>query len=213
MSMYKQLKNRGDWMKRKNLYMTLASLVLFIASFVMIGITFGWFAFMVDLNPGTVSVGDLRYTQSGSFIEDDVIVPGQELLSSGIDLTNESPITSQLRVKIEFTQITNPGGTGLVSETVPLTSSSSDHLEVEWDATSTFVYSDGYWYYSATDAVIAADSGSIPILDSIKYGLNTNIDYVGQAVSISVTIEVKQSDNVTWSELTSYDFSTGYPTT
>jgi len=200
-------------MKRKNLYMSLASLVLLLASFVMIGITYGWFAFIVDLNPGTLSVGDLRYTQSGSFITDEIIVPGLELLDADIDIDNQSPITSQLRVKIEYTEITNPGGTGLVIDTVILTDSANDHLVVEWDPTSTFVYDTDYWYYNSTVSVIAATSGAIPILDSIKYGLNTNIDYVGQAVSITVIIEVKQSDNVTWSELTSYDFSTGYPTT
>lgn len=190
--------------------MYLASWVLFAAAFLMIGISFGWYADVFDLNSGTISVGDLRYSETGAFITDNqVIYPGLELVDTAITVTNSSPIDSQLRVKISYTKVTRPVDV-LVVQTVNYANAVDDHLAVTFD--STFVYSDGYWYYNATDAVISANSGLISVLSSIQYdGDQTGNDYAGQTVGITVTIEVKQSDNVTWSELTSYDFSTGYP--
>lgn len=197
-------------MRKKTLVIYLISSILFLSSLVMIGITFGWWAAVFDLNSGTVSVGDLRYTQDGAFIADDtVIYPGTELVDTDFSLTNESPIDSQMRIKISYTKITRPVDV-LVIETVDYADAVDDHLSVTFD--STFVYSSGYWYYNGTSAVISADSGTIDLISSIAYdGDLTGNDYSQQSVSVTVTIEVKQNDNVTWSELTSYDFSTGYP--
>lgn len=196
-------------MKKAPLIISIVSSLLVLASVLMIGFSFGWFADVIDLNDGTISVGDLRYSETGAFITDNQILqPGQELLDTAITLTNTSPIESQMRVKISYTKITRPVDV-LVIETVNY-SDTDDHLAVVFD--STFVYSSDYWYYNATDAVISANSGLIEMISSIYYdGEFTGIDYSEQTVSITVTIEVKQSDNVTWSELTSYDFSTGYP--
>jgi len=196
-------------MKKATLIMSIASSLLILASIMMIGISFGWFANVLNLNDGIISVGDLRYSETGAFITDDqVLQPGEELLDTAITLTNTSPIDSQMRVKISYTKITRPVDV-LVIETVDY-ADSDDHLAVVFD--STFVFSSGYWYYNATDAVISANSGLIEIISSIYYdGDLTGIDYSGQTIEVTITIEVKQNDNVTWSELTSYDFSTGYP--
>jgi len=198
-------------MKKASLFISIFSSILVLASLLMLGITFDWFANVIDLNDGTISVGDLRYSETGAFITDNQIIqPGQELLDTDITLTNTSPIESQMRVKIAYTKITRPVDV-LVIETVNY-SNVDDHLAVTFD--STFVYSSDYWYYNATDAVITANSGLIEIISSIFYdGEVTGIDYSGQTIYVTVTIEVKQSDNVTWAELASYDFSTGYPNT
>ncbi len=196
-------------MKKTPLILSIFSSILIIASLVMLGISYGWFADVIDLNDGTISVGDLRYSETGDFITDNQIIqPGLELLDETITLTNTSPIESQMRIKISYTKITRPVDV-LVIETVNY-SNVDDHLSVTFD--STFVYSSDYWYYNATDAVISANSGLIEMISSIMYdGEYVGNDYAGQTVSITVVIEVKQSDNVTWAELTSYDFSTGYP--
>lgn len=199
-------------MKKKSLIISLATIMLVIASLIMLGITYGWYGFIVDISPNTISVGDLRYTnKTGEFIsEDTVIYPGLELLATDISITNESPIDSQLRVKIEYTKITNPGGTGLVIETTAFTNAVDDHLDVTFD--SVFVNNSDYWYLTGTEAVIAADSGLIEIISSILYdGNSTGNDYAQETIEITVTIEVKQNDNVTWATLATYDFSTGYP--
>ena len=197
-------------MKKKTAYILLVSWVLFATSFLMIGMAFGWYADVLDLGSGTISVGDLRYSETGAFISNSqIIYPGEELIDTSISITNTSPIESQMRLKIEYTKVTRPVDV-LVIETATYANVAGDHINVTFD--DTFVYSDGYWYYNATDAVISANSGLINIISSIYYdGEETGNDYAGQTVNVSVTIQVKQSDNVTWSELTSYDFSTGYP--
>ncbi len=196
---------------KKRLIISFASLSLILLSFVVISITFGWTFGVVDFTGHTVAVGDLRYTKSGAFIsEEEILYPGMELIDQSIALTNESPITSQMRVKIVYTRITNPTGSALVIEDVAYENGVDDHLDVVFDAT--YTYDSDYWYYGDSSTTIAADSGSIPILSSIQYdGFVTGNDYSSQTITITVTIEVKQDDNVNWTELTSYDFSTGYP--
>lgn len=198
-------------MKRKSLYISLVSLFLILSSLLMLGITYGWLADVIDLSSGVISVGDLRYTKSGAFVSDDptpIIYPGFEFVDTALSVNNQSPIESQLRVKITYTKITNDGG--LVTETVSYTDAVDDHLSVTFD--STFENSGDYWYYDATDYVIPTTSGDIDILSSIYYdGDLTGNDYNNASVTVTVTIEVKQNDNVTWAELATYDFSTGYP--
>lgn len=194
--------------KRKSLYISLVSLVLILASLLMLGITYGWIADVIDLNSGIVSVGDLRYTKSGAFIEDPStpIYPGYEFIDTTLSVNNQSPIDSQLRVKIVYTKITSFGGT----PTATAYTGSNDHLSVTF--VDTFVNSGDYWYFTATDYVILAESGDIDIISSLYYdGDVVGNDYNNATVTVTVSIEVKQSDNVTWAELTSYDFSTGYP--
>jgi len=197
-------------MKRKALVFSAISFFFLLTTIVVIGFTFGWFADVFDLNSGTVSVGDIRYTKSGSFISDgSIIYPGEELVDSTISLTNQSSITSQMRLKIEYTKVTRPVDT-LVIETVAYSDAVSDHLDVTFD--STFVYDNEYWYYNGTTSSIPSDSGQIDLISSLNYdGFLVGNDYSGITCNITVTIEVKQNDNVTWSELTSYDFSTGNP--
>ena len=197
-------------MKHKNLIFWGLSLIVFLFAILTIGITYGWFADVIDLGSGTVSVGDIRYTKSGEFISSNQIIqPGMELIDTPITLTNESSITSQMRVKIEYTKVTRPVDT-LVIETVDYANSASDHLSVTFG--STFVYDNGYWYYNGLTSSIPADSGTIDVISSLYYDGNlVGNDYSGITCNISIVIEVKQNDNVSWSELTSYDFSTGNP--
>ena len=197
---------------KKSLVLSLASLFLVLSSLVILGITYGWFADVIDFGTGVISVGDLRYSQNGEFIADDTIIyPGLELVDTEIDVTNSSPIESQLRIQVTYTRITNPGGAGLVfEEDYIYTDATTEHISVVFD--STFVYDTEYWYLNGTTSSIAADSGLIELISSISYdGVNTNIDYVEQDVAISVTIQIKQNDSATWADLVGYDFSTGEP--
>lgn len=199
-------------MKKKNLLILLISLTFILASLTILGITYGWIADVIDVGDSTISVGDLRYSQNGAFITDGTIIhPNEELIDTDIDVTNSSPISSQLRVQITYTQITNPGGAGLViTQGYIYTDSVDEHISVVFD--SSFTYDNNYWYYNGTTGTLAANSGLLEIISSIQYaGENTNIDYVGQDVAITVTIQVKQSDNSTWTDLVGYDFSTGEP--
>jgi len=200
---------------------TTSAILLILASLAMLGITYGWIAFGTNFTTNIINVGDLRYSETGAFIADDtVIVPGDELVATAFSLDNQSPITSQLRLKITYTRITNIEGVVTPEEDHVYKGDTDEHLAVTFDSVFTFTdgdatpgeYDDNYWYYISADEVIPATSGTIALFSELYYdGDKTSIDYNGQLVSVTVTVEVKQADNVTWSELATYDFSTGYP--
>ncbi len=208
-------------MKTRIRIIVVSSLLLIMGSLAVLGITYGWIALGTGYTSNVINVGDLRYTLSGSFITDDTtIVPNDELVNNAFTINNQSPIDSQLRLKITYTRITNAGGIPIPETDYVFKNDSEDHLAVNF--TSTFTFSDGdaipdehdddYWYYITPDNVILAASGSIPLLDSLYYdGNETSIDYNQQDIAVKITIEVKQSGNVTWEELATYDFATGYP--
>jgi len=198
-------------MKLKIRVLALLSLFLAVAALGIIGTTYGWFGPRFTLSTGDIAVGDLRFSETGAFIADgQTIVPGQELIATAIAVDNASPITSQLRVLVTYTKCTAP------DTCVETTYSDdvADHLAVVFG--TGFSYDAGYWYYSAsepgTDYLLPADSGALGVITSIYYdGARTGIDYAGESVEVTVSIQVKQGDNVAWTTLAGYDFSTGYP--
>ncbi|MFA5741369.1 MAG: hypothetical protein WC874_00680 [Candidatus Izemoplasmatales bacterium] len=215
-------------MKRMTVLFSIIALLLTIASFLLIGFTLGWFAPSVIITTNEVAVGDLRYSLSGEFITSNpldptVIVPGDELLTSTIGITNNSPIESQLRIKIEYTAYHNNEGeiTGstetygaAVGEPLVAVFAFDDNDTPDnYTDDINFIYSDNWWYWDNTDYVYSINSGSQEIITSIFYDGNyTGIDYssfdVSHPVTVSITIEVKQADNVTWSGLTTFIFTT-----
>jgi hypothetical protein len=197
-------------MRNKTIVFSLLALVLFLASFLMVAITFGWITPFVSIPDNEVVVGELRYTKSGAFIgSSTILIPGEEMLASTIAIANASPIESQMRVKITYTAWTNIASV-ITESTETYQGSSTEPLHA--DFATGFIYASGYWYLTSTDYVFAVNSGNQNILTSIYYdGNNTGIDFSGRMVTVTVSIEVKQADNVAWSALTSYDFSTGYP--
>jgi len=200
-------------MKTKIRMMLLLSAFFLLSALGVIGMTYGWFGQSFTFTTENIAVGDLRYSETGAFIADaTVIVPGQELIQTDIAVDNDSPITSQLRVLVTYTKCTNPGTVTCVDTTYA--GGVDDHLSVTFGAG--FSYISGYWYYTPgtplTTYVIAAASGAMDVITSLYYdGELTGIDYNGQDVSITVTIQIKQADNVAWVDLAGYDFSTGYP--
>ncbi|MFA5007531.1 MAG: hypothetical protein WC509_08760 [Candidatus Izemoplasmatales bacterium] len=200
-------------MRTKIRILTLLSLFFLLAALAVVGMTYGWFGQSVTFTTENIAAGDLRYTETGAFIANDtIVVPGQELIATPIAVDNDSPITSQLRVLVTYDRCTNPGTVTCVETTYA--DAVDDHLAVTFG--TGFSYISGYWYYTpgtpVTTYEIAAASGPMTIITSISYdGDLTGIDYGGQNVSVSVTIQVKQADNVAWTSLSGYDFATGYP--
>ncbi len=201
-------------MRQKILVLSLLSLVFTLAALAIIGITYGWFGHVVTIPEGEIAVGDLRFSKSGAFVTGGgIIVPGEELIATELAVDNASPITSQVRVEVTYTKCVNTG-TVVCTEDTTYTDAADEHLAVTFG--SGFSYISGYWYYSGdtprTTYEIAADSGAMTIISSLFYdGTYTGIDYIGQTVTVTVTIQVKQADNVDWATLTGYDFTTGYP--
>ena len=197
-------------MKRAIPFFVLGSVLLLLGASILIAFTLGWVAPINTFTTNHVAVGDLRYTLSGSFITPATIVaPGDELIEVGFSVDNSSPIASRIRVQITYTTWDNVEGV-LTSATATYAGGSTEALAVTFAAG--FVYSDGYWYITDTSHELAPDSGPQSLVTSIYYdGDNTDIDYQAQDVTVTLIIQVSQADNVTWTDLASYDFSTGYP--
>jgi len=195
-------------MKNKALMLSLFSLGVTLVALAMVAITYGWFSKQLTITSNTVSVGEILYVKSGSWISPtDPIVPNTDLIAEDFILDNQSSIPSQMRVIITYTKYASIED---VTGSVTTYSNVDDHILVTMAAE--FTYSSGYWYYTATDYSIAAESGPITIVSSLYYsGDFASIDYASKNVAITITIQVKQANNVTWNDLTSYNFETGLP--
>jgi hypothetical protein len=176
----------------------------------MIGITYGWFSMLITFPAGQIGLGDLRFEPTGAFQENSLIlVPSEDLVDIPFTLTNSSSITSQLRIQITYTKITNVNDS-LVIQTINYSGDPLDHIDVIMNPL--FEYVDGYWYYNGESFILPIESGAMDILSSLSYnGEYAGIDYSTQTVNVTLRIEVKQADNVTWEDLVDYNFSSGYP--
>lgn len=205
-------------MKRTLMFIRMATLILFVGTLIFIEATFGWFAKLVVVPKGEIGVGDITYSMTGAFIADNtLIVPGQELIQTPFVLDNNSSIKSQIRMKITYLgYVWN--GVEVVPEEQIYISSEDDFLFATVGAG--FVVTGDYWYYTddplilGPDYVLEPETGVFTLLTSVYLnGATTNIDFADEIVWIRITVEVKQADNVTWSELVNIDFSTGEPIT
>jgi hypothetical protein len=193
-------------------------MLLFLTSVIIVGYTFAWFAKTLLVPKGEISVGDITYSLTGAFIADDtLIVPGQELIQTPFVLNNNSSVESQIRMKITYLgYVWN--GVEVVAEEQVYVSSEDDFLFVT--VGSGFVVTGDYWYYTddplvlGPDYILDPETGIFTLLSSVYLnGATTNIDFADKDVWIRITVEVKQADNVTWSELVDIDFTTGLPIT
>lgn len=205
-------------MKRRLSFLGVLSAMLMLISLGLIGYTMAWFAKSVVVPKGEISSGDITYSLTGAFIADDtLIVPGQELIQTPFVLDNNSSVRSQIRMKITYLgYIWN--GVEVVPEEQIYVSSEDDFLFATVGAG--FEVTGDYWYFTdnplieGPDYVLDADTGIFTLLSSVYLnGATTNIDFADEVIWIRITVEVKQADNVTWSELTNIDFSTGEPIT
>lgn len=203
-------------MKRTLTVLRVAAILFFLGSMIFIEATFGWFAKLVVVPKGEIGVGDITYTLTGAFIADDtLIVPGQELVLTPFVLDNNSSVDSQIRMKITYLgYVWN--GVEVVPQVLTYVSSEDDFLFVT--VGSGFVVTGDYWYYTddplilGPDYVLEPETGVFTLLSSVYLnGATTNIDFADEVVWIRITVEVKQADNVTWSELVDIDFATGEP--
>lgn len=188
----------------RNLKLKKSLLILIISITVSLGSVFAWINFSLNLPPGNISVGEIDFSSSGSFIDPTLpIYPGMELINEAIVVTDASTIDTQIRVMITYTRVED----GVIIENYFYTGDINEHIDVNF--TSVFVYGDDYyWYYP--DKTSPLDVTSLPILDSIFYEGNfVSNQYAEALIRVNVVIQVKQSDYVTWLELANYNFVTG----
>lgn len=191
-------------MKKINIGKSLTILVL--ALVLAVTVTYAWIAYSETIDGGPISVGKLDYTYSGDFIDGsiDPIYPHKELLQSSISVNNQSSISSQLRVRIEYTLVETSSTNKIYR------AEATDDLSVTF--ISNFSYDNDYWYYESINYKILTASGPIGIISSLYYdGFKSSNEYSSEVINISVLVQVKQGDNVDWADLTTYNFTTGNP--
>lgn len=197
-------------MKKASIYLTITSLVLVLASLIMVGITYGWFTIQYTIPNGQVGAGELKYIPAGAFIPDaSILVPGEELVDTAFEVTNSSTIDSQLRIQIIYTKVINDNNV-ISSSNQIYHNDIDDHINVTMNGS--FVLSGDYFYYGGDTSVIPLGSGLISLVTSLYYdGEFTGIDYSSETVHVTLIVQAKQADNVTWTQLINYDFETGNP--
>ena len=203
-------------MRKSILLYLLSSMVVLVAVLIGAGLTFGWFAKAVTVPKGEISSGDLTYILDGELISSDmIIVPGQELVVTDFALTNTSSIPSQLRMSITYLAYVRTG-LNVVETELYYQGNETDFIII--DLGSNFTRVGNYWYYSEDDLVpgpdyvIPENSGLIHLFSSVIYdGTLTGIDFASQEIYIVFTVEVKQANRVSWSELVNINFQTGKP--
>lgn len=191
-------------MKNKAILTSLYSLGIILFALVTVAITYGWLSKEITLTSNTIQIGEILYDKSGRWVTADTpIVPGTNLLAEDIVLTNNSSISTQMRMTIVYTKYEYVGEVLTPSDVTY--SGTNDHIAVAMN--ENFVYSNSFWYYTSTEYSIPANSGAMTIISSLYYdGDIVSIDYSSKPISITVTIQVKQTDNVTWNDLASYVF-------
>ena len=201
-------------MKKHTLFLVVSVFFLLLSSLLMIGLTYGWFAKAVVVPKGEYSSGDITYTMTGQLVDDSIIiVPGFELIEEEYILTNLSGIESQLRIRIAYWAYVRVG-LDVIAQELSYTNTSADFIAVVLGPN--FERTGDYWYYTddplidGPEFVLPPESGEIELLSSIIYdGTLTGIDFASQSIYLKIIVEVKQANNVSWSELTTIDFQTG----
>ncbi|MFW5889003.1 MAG: hypothetical protein ACOCUD_01345 [Bacillota bacterium] len=180
--------------------------LLIIALFFLVSVTYSWVNYVLNLPPGSASLGGIEYSFEGGFIEaNDPIYPGKNLVTEDFAINNTSSIATELRVKISYTKIVDT----VVNDDIIYSADELDHLIV--DFAIPFVYGDDdFWYYS--DATTIFPTGVVTIFDMVTYDGNfVSNNYSEANINISILIQIKQANNVTWQDLTTFDFNTGHP--
>ena len=174
--------------------------VMLIVGMLSAGNAYAWFS---NLQGGSqdanrIKSGTIDYELGDSVFvvaSDGDVYPAQNLLTGTISLSNDSDITTCLRVKVTYTI-----GSGSASVWNP--NDSDCELEVTLSDDSIWSYNseDGYLYYDDADDAVAAGQ-DVDLFDGICLsGSNTDNDVAGQSLSVTVLYEVRQSQYMSsWS--------------
>ncbi len=196
-------------------------------------ITYAWFVQQGTKDDVTFTAGLVNYTLTSFLTTGNKIVPGVNIINStdSVKFTNNSTITTDIRVKIEYT-FTDATSKSVGQENIPANDDTTyyksgtigDSKSIltltggssSWTATT--VGSEN-WYYATgiaanTDITLfegTTDSGVSLILDGEKAG-NA---YEESTLKLTFTFQAKQSEGVTWDTINTYksfDWTTGLGT-
>lgn len=177
------------------------SLILLIVAFSLtIGVTYAWISYSEREDAGIVSVGDITYQINGGFIsETEIIYPSKDLVTPNIIISNQSTIETQIRLKINYTLIDDTSTSNKIYK-----NDANDDLSVVFG--SSYVLDGDYWYYQSTSYMIDAGA-NVPVINAMYYdGQTSSNEYANENINIEIILQVKQADNVSWLDLTTYTF-------
>ncbi len=207
-------------------------IILFVASLAVVlglmtsGSSYAWFVSTTHKNQSisvslvnnvqTANLSDLQ-SPTGTIIQQGDNLVSLDGRSAALQLENKSSTETQMRVSIEYTSYS----TGKAQQVI-YSASEEDDLIVEFSgAWAKNVNLGGicYFYYmgdgntleeisSVNDVPsIPPSDQTIPAISKIAYKEDVSFAYSGQKINVKVTFESKQADNITWSEIDSYDVS------
>lgn len=191
----------------KRIIFIIISLIMIIV--MLTSSTLAWFVFTRETGRVIYRSGEVNYIMYGKMIEtveDDIIIPGEELISSTIGIQSVSNIKTQLRLKISY-QIEGGQISIFTASNNDPSSTTADLIGII-DPKFTYNEIDGYWYYiySNGNTVIPETTDDpllINIISSFKYNGNVYGTSAAQKkVAIHISFEAKQSDNVNWDDIT-----------
>lgn len=207
-------------------------IVAFVASLAVIiglmncGSSYAWFVTTLEKkqNISVSVVSTLQYANITDLQGDArrTIIPGDNLVnldgqSAMLRINNSSSTDVQIRVSVEYTSYASG------SAVQKIYSGTNDDIEVTFAANkwAKKVNADGvcYFYYMAdeytSDTVssiddvpaIGSETSTIDVISSIVYKDDISRAYLGKPINVKVKFESKQADNVTWSNIDSYQVS------
>lgn len=208
-------------MKRR-IIIALCSIMLVLCS-ISVGFTVAWLTFSTTSNEVTYTVGKVKYKVELITAENEInklIVPGQSIFSD-LEITNESDVNSNLRVRFEITvkdtsnqDVAWTVGTDLNTNQIILANTVEDggNTSEEVVELTNWISKTGeanvlYYQVAAGDEIITPGITDISTAFSNVY-LNGSLvknAASGYKVNLKVAIEAKQAAHVEWDQITSFE--------
>ena len=210
-------------MKRR-IIIALCSIMLVLCS-ISVGFTVAWLTFSTTSNEVTYTVGKVKYKVELITAENEInklIVPGQSIFSD-LEITNESDVDSNLRVRFEITvkdtsnqDVDWTVGTDLDTNQIILANTVKDgeNTSEEVVELTNWITKTGeanvnvlYYQVAAGDEIITPGITDISTAFSNVYlnGALVKNAASGYKVNLKVAIEAKQADYVEWGQITSFE--------
>lgn len=187
---------------KKSVYILIILIALLIVSGV--STTLAW---LTDTSSSeqTFTMGSVSYTLNFTKTED-VIVPGQNLLDT-FSITNNSNVDSHIRFSITIDDL-NESST---LDTTLGAESTDSPIIYKLSENSGISYEDGYFYYgSKSSPTDITTSLVITPLSSLSFnGEVVGNDYSNHEFRVTIVLQAKQAEYVTWNDLGSISFETG----
>lgn len=198
-------------------------------------LTYSWFVQQGENSNASFTAGLVNYTLTTSLTSSNKIVPGVNIISGtdSVKFTNNSTITTDLRVKIsyEFTDATSksvsqsniPANTadtlyksGTIGDSKAILTLTGIDSSSTWKATT--LNSENWYYTSSTDGIAANTAVTLfegktgSEVSLILNGEKAGNAYEESTLKLTFTFQAKQHDGVEWTTIDNYatfDWSTG----